>query len=78
MFYREAILARIEHDKALPRVLTSVLKDDTQLFKQFRDNPSFKKWLTDTVFSLTYSATLSVSNPTAPVNRPGNSGDSFS
>ena len=48
--------ARIEHDKALGRVMTAVLKDDTELFKQFVDNPSFKRWLTDTVFGLTYRA----------------------
>src|SRR4029077_8912324 len=30
--------ARIEHDKALARVMTAVLKDDTELFKQFSDN----------------------------------------
>jgi len=48
--------ARIEHDKALGRVMTAVLKDDTELFKQFVDNDSFRKWLTDTVFALTYSA----------------------
>lgn len=48
--------ARIEHDKALARVMTAVLKDDTELFKQFMDNDSFKRWLTDTVFGLTYEA----------------------
>ena len=46
--------ARIEHDKALARVMIAVLKDDTELFKQFSDNESFRKWLTDTVFELTY------------------------
>lgn len=46
--------ARIEHDKALARVMTAVLKDDTELFKQFMDNESFKRWLTDTVFNATY------------------------
>ena len=46
--------ARIEHDKALLRVMTSVMKDDTELFKQFMDNQSFKRWLTDTVFGLAY------------------------
>jgi type I restriction enzyme, R subunit len=46
--------ARIEHDKALARVMTALLRDDTQLFKQFSDNASFKRWLTDTIFSLTY------------------------
>lgn len=46
--------ARIEHDKALARVMTAVLKDDTELFKQFSDNESFRRWLTDLVFGLTY------------------------
>ena len=46
--------ARIEHDKALARVIVSLMKDDTELFKQFSDNESFKKWLTDTVFTATY------------------------
>ena len=46
--------ARIEHDKALLRVMTSVMKDDTELFKQFMDNPSFKRWLADTSFGLAY------------------------
>ena len=48
--------ARIEHDKALARVMTSVLQDDTELFKQFMDNEGFRRWLTDTVFDLTYQA----------------------
>ena len=47
--------ARIEHDKALGRVMTALLKDDTELFKQFSDNESFRRWLTDTVFALTYA-----------------------
>ena len=43
--------ARIEHDKALARVMTAVLKDDTALFKQFMDNESFRRWLTDTMLA---------------------------
>ena len=46
--------ARIEHDKALVRVMTSVMKDDTELFKQFMDNPSFKRWMSAAVFGLAY------------------------
>jgi type I restriction enzyme R subunit len=46
--------ARIEHDKALARVIVDLMKDDTELFKAFSDNDSFRKWLMDTVFSLTY------------------------
>jgi type I restriction enzyme, R subunit len=45
--------ARIENDKALAHVMTAVLKDDTELFKQFMDNEPFKGWITDTVFGLT-------------------------
>ena len=47
--------ARIEHDEALRRVMTAVIKDDMQLFKQFTDNESFRRWMTDNVFGLTYS-----------------------
>jgi len=46
--------ARIEHDKALARVIVSVMKDDTELFKQYSDNPDFKRWLADTIFGMTY------------------------
>jgi type I restriction enzyme R subunit len=46
--------ARIEHDKALVRVMNSVLKDDTELFKQFSDNESFRRWLSDAIFNVTY------------------------
>ena len=45
--------ARIEHDKALKRVITAMFKDDAQLFKQFQDNDSFRRWLTDTIFAMT-------------------------
>ena len=52
--------ARIEHDQALLRVMTAVMKDDTVLFKQFMDNASFKRWLTDTVFTLAYEPTATL------------------
>jgi type I restriction enzyme R subunit len=53
--------ARIEHDKALAGVIVGLMKDDTELFKQFSDNPEFKRWLTDAVFAATYD------RPTTPV-----------
>ena len=34
---------RIEHDKALERVMNSMMKDDNQLFKQFMDDGGFKR-----------------------------------
>ena len=56
--------ARIEHDKALLRAMTELLADHTELFKQFSDNPSFRKWLSEAVFRETY--------------RPGTEGGSVS
>ena len=46
--------ARVEHDKALVRVMTSLMRDDTQLFKHYMDDAGFKRWMTDTVFTLAY------------------------
>ena len=37
--------ARIEHDRALERAMTELLADHTELFKQFSDNESFRRWL---------------------------------
>ena len=48
--------ARIEHDRALEKVMTELLADQTELFKQFSDNESFRRWLLDTVFAATYDA----------------------
>ncbi len=46
--------ARIEHDRALRRVMNDLLTDQMELFKQFSDNEAFRHWLTETVFRLTY------------------------
>ncbi len=45
--------ARIEHDKALAKVMLTLLKDDTQVYKQFVENESFRRFVTDFVFSIT-------------------------
>ncbi|MHB1048747.1 MAG: type I restriction endonuclease subunit R [Bacteroidota bacterium] len=47
--------ARLEHDRALQKAIINLLSDHTELFKQFSDNPGFKKWLSDTMFSVTYN-----------------------
>ena len=46
--------ARIEHDKALLRVMVSIMNDDTALFRQFVDNESFKRHLSDWSFGIAY------------------------
>jgi len=45
--------ARIEHDKALAKVMLTLLKDDTQVYKQFVENDSFRRFVTDMVFTMT-------------------------
>ena len=47
--------ARIEHDKALERAMTEILADNTELFKQFSDNDSFRRWLSEMIFAATYN-----------------------
>ncbi|QEH69323.1 type I restriction endonuclease subunit R [Cellulosilyticum sp. WCF-2] len=46
--------ARIESERALQQVIFDIMADNMELFKQFQDNPSFKKWLSDMVFNMTY------------------------
>ncbi len=36
------------------RVMTFLMNDNTQLFKQFMDNESFKRWMSDASFELAY------------------------
>ncbi len=44
--------ARIKHDRVLARIVTGMVKDDAELFKQFMDNDDFKRWMTAKVFEL--------------------------
>ncbi len=45
--------ARMAHDQALGRVMQHLLKDDTQVYKQFVENESFKRFVGDMVYALT-------------------------
>ena len=47
--------ARTESDRVLQSVIFSIMSDNMELFKQFNDNPAFKKWLSDMVFNTTYN-----------------------
>ena len=44
--------ARMAHDAALGRVMQLLLKDDTQVYKQFVENESFRRAVTDMVFTI--------------------------
>ena len=45
--------AKIELDAALIRIVTPLLRDDTEFFKQFMENDSFRRFVTDMVSNLT-------------------------
>ena len=45
--------ARIELDAALMRIMAPMLKDDTEFYKQFVQNESFRRFVTDAVVNLT-------------------------
>lgn len=47
--------ARIESERGLKRAVMNMMKNNMELFKQFNDNQSFSKWLSDMVFNLTYN-----------------------
>lgn len=52
--------AKIEADKALNKAIINMMTDNMEVFKQFNDNPSFKKWLSDMVFNITFNTDGSV------------------
>ncbi len=45
--------ARMAHDQALGKVMQLLLKDDTQVYKQFVENESFRRFVGDMVYTLT-------------------------
>ena len=58
--------ARMESERALQNVIISIMKDNMELFKQFQDNPSFKNWLSNMVFNLTYNHEGKTFEPSKP------------
>ncbi len=45
--------ARLAHDQALGKVMQHLLKEDTQVYKQFVENESFRRLVADMVFQIT-------------------------
>jgi type I restriction enzyme, R subunit len=45
--------ARMAHDQALGKVMQHLLKDDTQVYKQFVENELFRRFVGDMVYQLT-------------------------
>lgn len=45
--------ARMAHDQALGMAMQILLKEDTQIYKQFVENDSFKRFVSDMVYTLT-------------------------
>ena len=47
--------AHLESNNVLNEVMFRIMADNIELYKQYSDNPDFKKWLSDMVFNLTYN-----------------------
>jgi type I restriction enzyme R subunit len=45
--------ARMAHDQALGKVMQLLLRDDTQVYKQFMENESFRRFVGDMVYAIT-------------------------
>lgn len=45
--------AKMAHDQALGKAMQVLLKDDTQVYKQFVENEAFKRLVTDMVYAIT-------------------------
>ena len=49
--------ARIEYDAALRRHVTAMLRDNTELYKKYTEDPDFRNWLSRVIFAATYKTT---------------------
>ena len=46
--------AQIEHDAALRRLVTAMVRCQTELYKAYTGNSDFREWLNSEIFRLTY------------------------
>jgi len=58
--------ARMAHDQALGKVMQHLLKDDTQVYKQFVENESFRRFVGDMVYAITSQVATGQQAPTQP------------
>ncbi len=54
MKYSDKQAAQIEHNNAMRRVIVGLMKDHANLFKMYMDDDSFRRFMNDTSFVLTY------------------------
>ncbi len=47
--------ARIEHDQALQRVVTALMKDDSEFFRRFVDDPDFRRFVAAKSFLVAFA-----------------------
>ena len=46
--------AKIEHDAAMKRQITAMLRDNTELYKKYTEDSDFRNWLSGVIFAATY------------------------
>ena len=61
--------AKIEHQAALQKAVISLVTSNTELFREFNDNPAFRDWLTEMNFADTYEQ-VSKTFPADPSDAP--------
>ena len=52
--YSDQQNARIEHDSALKRQITALLRCNTELYKKYTEDTDFQTWLNQQIFAVTY------------------------
>ena len=46
--------AKIEHDAAMKRQITAMLRDNTELYRKYTEDADFQNWLSGVIFAATY------------------------
>lgn len=67
----DAESARLESDRALRQIIFDAMGDQLELFKQFQDNQSFRRWLSNLVFQQTYLPPKAVHDTAPPFAADG-------
>lgn len=61
--------ARIEHDRVLQNIILNLSSDHNELLKKYYDDPDFHRWISESIFSVTYPQALAgTTEPTLPAN----------
>ena len=52
--------AQIEHDSAVRRLITAMVRRQTELYKAYSSDVDFREWLNGEMFQMTYQDGMSI------------------